>query len=164
MGQVYTFTPQVSGNSGSVTFSIQNPPSWATFDTSTGTLSGTPQAANVGTYSNIVISASDGQGQISLAPFTVTVAQANSGTGNASLSWTAPTTNTDGTVLTDLVGYKIYYGTSASSLSNVLTVSSGVNSYVIEGLASGTWYFAVQSYTSAGTVSALSNVVSKTIT
>jgi hypothetical protein len=163
-GQLYTFTPQVSGVSGSVAFTIQNTPSWATFNASTGTLSGTPQAANVGTYSNIVISASDSQGSSSLPAFTITVAQANSGAGNVTLSWTAPTVNTDGTPLTDLAGYKIYYGTSASSMSNVITVSNGVTSYVIEGLTAGTWYFAVQSYTSTGAQSALSNVVSKTIT
>lgn len=163
-GQLYTFTPQVSGVSGSVAFTIQNTPTWATFNASTGTLSGTPQAANVGTYSNIVISASDSQGSSSLPAFTITVAQANSGAGNVTLSWTAPTVNTDGTPLTDLAGYKIYYGTSASSLSNVVTVSNGVTTYVIEGLTAGTWYFALQSYTSTGTQSALSNVVSKTIT
>lgn len=162
-GQPYSFTPQVSGSTGSVSFSIQNVPAWAAFNASTGTLSGTPQAANVGTYSNIVISASDSQGSSSLPAFTITVAQANSGTGNASLTWTAPTSNTDGTPLTDLAGYKIYYGTSANALTNVVTVANGVTTYVIEGLTAGTWYFAVQSYTTLGTASALSNIVSKNV-
>jgi len=29
----------------------------------------------------------------------------------ATVSWIPPTTNTDGTALTDLAGYKVYYGT-----------------------------------------------------
>jgi len=32
--------------------------------------------------------------------------------GDATLSWTAPGTNTNGSALTDLSGYKLYYGTS----------------------------------------------------
>ena len=164
VGQPYTFTPQVTGSSGTVTFAVQNVPAWATFNPSTGTLSGTPQAANVGTFSNIAISASDSQISSSLPAFSISVAQANSGSGNVSLSWTAPTSNTDGTALTDLAGYKIYYGTSSTNLNTMVTVSNGSTNYVIEGLTAGTWYFAISSYTTVGTESALSNVVSKTVT
>ena len=35
-------------------------------------------------------------------------------TATAELSWNAPTTNTDGTPLTDLAGYKVYMSTSAT--------------------------------------------------
>lgn len=164
VGQPYTFTPQVTGSSGTVTFSVQNVPAWATFNPSTGALSGTPQAANVGTFSNIVISARDSQVSSSLPAFSISVAQANSGSGNVSLSWTAPTSNTDGTPLTDLAGYKIYYGTTSTALNNVVTVTGGVTNYVIEGLTAGTWYFAIRSYTTVGTESPLSNVVSKAVT
>ena len=38
-----------------LTYSIANLPSWATFSTSTGRLTGTPAASNVGTYANIMI-------------------------------------------------------------------------------------------------------------
>jgi hypothetical protein len=164
VGQTYSFAPQVIGGTGTLTFSIQNKPSWATFNASTGTLSGTPQAGNVGTYFNIVISVSDGAGSGSLPSFSITVAQSGSGAGNATVSWTAPTANTDGSALTDLAGYRIYYGTSSNALNNVVPVSIGVTSYVVEGLTSGTWYFAVRAYTTAGTESALSNIASKTIT
>lgn len=163
VGQPYTFTPQVIGGSGTLTFSIQNPPNWATFNSSNGTLSGTPQAGNVGTYSNIVISVSDSTGSGSLPSFSVTVAQPGSGSGNATLSWKAPTSNTNGSSLTDLAGYRIYYGNSTSALNSVVTVSLGVTTYVVEGLTSGTWYFAVRAYTASGTESALSNIESKTI-
>jgi Fibronectin type III domain len=83
---------------------------------------------------------------------------------SATLSWDAPTTNTNGTALTDLAGYRIYYGSSAKELSQSVTINSvGMLTYVIDDLAPGTWYFAVMAVTSAGTESALSNVVEKTI-
>jgi hypothetical protein len=69
-----------------------------------------------------------------------------------------------GTTLTNLAGYKIYYGTDSQSLSQVVQVSSPATlSYVISGLASGTWYFAVAAYTSAGEESAQSTISTKTI-
>ena len=83
----------------------------------------------------------------------------------ADLSWTAPTTNTNGTALTDLAGYIILYGTSPSSLTQTVNLSSaGSTDYVVQNLTSGTWYFAIESYTNSGAVSSLSSVVSKTIT
>lgn len=164
VGQPYTFAPRVIGGSGTLKFSIQNKPSWATFNTSNGALSGTPQSGNVGTYSNIVISVSDSAGSGSLPSFSVTVAQSGSGAGNATVSWTAPTANTDGSALTDLAGYRIYYGTNSNALNEVVPVSNGVTTYVVEGLTSGTWYFAVRAYTATGAESALSNIASKTIT
>jgi hypothetical protein len=86
------------------------------------------------------------------------------GTGTATLSWEAPTTNTDGAPITDLAGYRIYYGTDANNLTaNVQVGSVGLLTYVIDDLGAGTWYFAVKAYTSAGAESSLSQVVSKTI-
>ena len=84
--------------------------------------------------------------------------------GSATLSWQAPTTNTDGAALTDLAGYRIYYGTSATDLSDTIQLTSvGLQTYVIQNLASGTWYFAVTAVASTGVESTLSVVVSKTI-
>jgi hypothetical protein len=77
VGQTYSFTPTASAPSGyTVTFSISGKPGWASFNTSTGRLSGTPTAANVGNYSNIIISARDSAGSASLAPFSLTVSSA----------------------------------------------------------------------------------------
>ena len=163
-GQSYSFTPSVSGTAGSPTFSIRNAPSWASFDATTGKLSGTPQAANAGTYANIVISASDGQATASLPSFSITVAESASGSGSADVSWTPPTTYSNGSTLTDLAGYDIYYGTSPSSLTQKVQVTNvGITNYVVGGLTSGTWYFAVSAYTATGAESSPSNVVSKTI-
>ena len=80
------------------------------------------------------------------------------------MSWTPPTTTADGSTLLNLAGYEIYYGTSPSALTQKIQVTNvGVTTYVISGLTSGTWYFAVTSYTSNGAQSVPSNVVSKTI-
>lgn len=161
-GQSYSFTPSVSDAAGTPTFTIHNAPSWASFNSSTGKLSGTPQAGNAGTYANIVISVNDGRASASLPAFSITVAEA--GTGTAEISWTPPTANTNGSTLTNLGGYDIYYGTSATSLTQKVQITNvGVTNYVIGGLTSGTWYFAVSAYTTAGVQSGLSSVVSKTI-
>lgn len=123
VGQMYSFTPTVQ-NSGRepASFSIQNKPAWMSFSIATGQLTGTPTSADVGTYSNVVISVSNGTATTSLPPFTIAVSQR--GTGMATLSWAAPTTNTDGTPLTDLAGYTIEYGTSSGALDQSVTIAS----------------------------------------
>ncbi len=158
----YSFQPTASDPEGAtLAYSISNKPGWATFSTTTGRLSGTPTAA--GTTSNIVIGVSDGSNSVSLPAFSIAVNSAPA-TGSATLSWVAPTQNTDGTSLGNLAGYRIVYGTSSSALNQTITISNpSVTSYVVEQLASGTWYFAVKAYTSAGAESSQSNVASKTI-
>lgn len=84
-------------------------------------------------------------------------------TGSALLSWTPPTTNSDGSTLTDLAGYKIYYGTSSGSYSQVQTTGPGLSSFVVENLASGTWYFAVSAFDTNGNEGVKSNEASKSI-
>ena len=92
------------------------------------------------------------------------VSATNKSSGTATLSWQAPTTNTDGGALIDLAGYRIYYGTNASDLSESLQLTGlGLQTYVIENLGPGTWYFAIKAVTSTGIESALSDIVSKTI-
>jgi len=86
------------------------------------------------------------------------------GNGVATLSWEAPTTTTTGAALTDLSGYHIYYGIDQNNLSESVSLNGiGIETYVIENLGAGTWYFAIKAVTSAGAESALSDVVSKTI-
>jgi len=85
-------------------------------------------------------------------------------TATASISWVAPTENTDGSKLTDLAGYTIYYGTESSALTQTVQVANpAALGYVVTGLAKGTtWYFQVTSYSSAGEESAPSAITSKT--
>ena len=83
----------------------------------------------------------------------------------APLSWEAPTANTNGPALTDLSGYRIYYGSSPQDLSQSVQVGNvGLETYVIDNLEPGTWYFAVMAVASNGGESALSDIVAKTIT
>ena len=161
----YNFRPTAADADGdSLTFAIANKPSWATFSTTTGQLSGTPASANVGTYSNVTISVSDGRTSATLPAFAIAVNAVSSSTGAATLSWSAPTQNTDGSALTDLAGYRIYYGTNAATLTQMVQVSGvGMSSYVLENLAPSTYYFAIRAYTSGGTESSNSNLVSKLV-
>ena len=82
----------------------------------------------------------------------------------ATLSWDAPTTTTSGGALNDLAGYRIYYGPKAEDLTQTVQLAGvGLQTYMIENLGQGTWYFAIKAVTSRGVESALSNIVSKTI-
>jgi hypothetical protein len=84
--------------------------------------------------------------------------------GSATISWTAPTQNTDGSALTDLAGYEIRFGQTASDLDSILTINGvGSQDRVIENLTKGTWYFSVAARNSQGLVSAHSDPVSKVI-
>ncbi len=85
-------------------------------------------------------------------------------TGIATLSWTPPSENTDGTTITSLVGYRVYYGTSSDALTKTVDVSgSAVTSYEITNLTAGTYYFAIAALAPNGAESALSDTASKTI-
>jgi hypothetical protein len=162
-GSAYAFTPSITAASGAkLTFTVQNAPIWTIFDTTDGRLSGSPSAADVGTYANIIISVGDGTTSLKLAPFSLAVVQ--NATGSAAVSWPAPTLNTNGTALTNLAGYRIYYGQSAASMTQVVQlVGAGVLSYVVTDLLPGTWFFSVEAYSSTGASSNPSAVVSKTI-
>ena len=165
VGTNYSFTPTASdSDGGKLVFSIQNPPSWASFDTTTGRLSGSPKITDTGTTLNILITATDGTAKASLAAFSITVTATPVTPGTATVSWVAPTQNVNGTALTDLAGYNVYYGTNSASLNQKAAVSNaGATAYIVNGLTTGTWYFAVTSYTSSGVESARSPLSSKTI-
>ncbi len=158
IGAAYAFHPAANAAKGStLTFAISNKPAWAAFDAASGTLSGTPIAANVGNYSQISISVSDGVAGASLAPFSISVTQP---AAMVTLAWTSPTLNTNGTSLTDLAGYRIYYGSTSTQLNQVVTVEGAeVTEYVFSELASGTWYFAVTAYDGDKVESGLSAVL-----
>jgi hypothetical protein len=83
--------------------------------------------------------------------------------GTANLSWVAPTTYTDGTPLTNLAGYKVYYGTSPGNYGAPVNVGNQTN-YTATGLGGGSYYFAVTAYDTSGSESGFSNEGSKTIT
>jgi len=162
-GNAYSFTPSASDPDGdTLAFSIANMPGWASFSESTGLLNGTPSAADVGTYANIAITVSDGTTNASLAAFSIEVVA--TATGSATLTWNPPTQNTDGSPLTNLAGYKIYWGTSQGNYTNSVTVNDpGLATYVVDQLTPATWFFTVTAVNSAGMESDYSNVASKQV-
>ncbi|MEQ1579366.1 MAG: putative Ig domain-containing protein [Steroidobacteraceae bacterium] len=162
VGGTYSFTPAASDADGNpLTFSIANKPIWATFNAATGQLSGAPAAGNVATFSGISITVSDGLAIATLAPFAISVAQIS--VGSASLTWVAPTQNTDGTALTNLSGYRVYYGTSATTMTQTVTIANAsISTYVVDNLSPATWYFAVKAIAN-GQESALSKTALKVV-
>jgi hypothetical protein len=171
VGTLYNFQPAArDANGNALTFSISGKPAWARFNKSTGRLYGTPTAEYRRTSSTVTIRVSDGAATVSLPTFTLKVFRAidddppPSSGSPATVSWTPPTTNADGTTLTDLAGYYVMYGKDRTALDKRITISNvGVTRYVIEGLASGTWYFGVEAYNRAGEESPLSSLVKKAI-
>jgi hypothetical protein len=162
-GSDYVFTPTASDPDGqTLSFSVMGEPTWATIDTSTGVLSGTPGAGDVGLTEGIVITVSDGTAYASLPAFSLAVVQA--ATGSATVSWLPPTERTDGSALTNLAGYHIRYGTKPTELLQTIELNgSGLTSFTVEGLTPGDWYFGVSAFDTAMVESATSNVGSKKI-
>jgi hypothetical protein len=162
-GTAYSFQPTAADpNSDTLSFTIVNRPSWATFDSATGRLQGTPAASDLGTTSGIVITVSDGAASAALPAFNIAV-QAIA-TGSATLSWTPPTQNSDGSPLTDLAGFKLRWGTSAGSYPSSVTINNpGITTYIVENLTPNTYHFVATAFDTAGNESVYSNPASKTI-
>jgi len=164
-GGTYSFQPTVSNANGNpLSFSIRNKPAWASFSSSTGHLSGTPGTGDVGTYGNIVISVSDGALSASLAAFSVVVQAAPVQTGSLSLQWTAPVTRADGTPLSlsEIDGYRIYYGASSGNYPNSIEVAdSSAQGVTITDMPAGTYYLVMTTYDVSGNESAYSSMVTK---
>jgi hypothetical protein len=98
------------------------------------------------------------------AQLTAAVTIAASAPASLTLTWSAPTENTDGSALTDLAGYYIYFGNSPTAMTQQVSLDSvGSLSYVFTDLSSGTWYFEVIAVNSAGVQSAASEPVAATI-
>ena len=89
-----------------------------------------------------------------------------SGTGSATLTWNAPTQNSDDTDLEDLDRYVIYYGPVSGSLAYSVTVQDpSATTYIVESLRVNISYmFAITAVNSNGVESDISNMVIKLIT
>jgi hypothetical protein len=150
-------TINFTANQTSATGSLTPVLTWSTTPvasscTASGAWSGTKFASGSETLATITASKS----------YTLTCAW---GSGTANISWVAPTQNTDGSALTNLKGFRIVYGTSASALNLSQSVDSATaRSATVAALGSGTWYFAVRAVNTAGAESDNSAVVTRTIT
>jgi hypothetical protein len=165
VGQAYSFQPSATNTENATpTFAISGAPKWTTFSSTTGRLSGTPTSADVGMTQNIIVQVSNGKSTAALAAFAITVAAAGSSTGSASLTWVAPTQNTDGSVLANLSGYVIHYGTASQTYTSTITITNpGLTRYVVVDLAAGKYFFSMTATTANGAESSPSAEASTTI-
>jgi Putative Ig domain len=166
VGQAYSFQPAARDPQGDrLTFSLLNKPAWLSINTTTGAIAGVPNSTGVGTYRNVVLTASNGSASAHLPAFSITVrapaaAAAVEASSTVTLDWVPPTENTDFSALTDLAGYRIYYGAKPTSLNQRIQVANpGLTRYVVDNLNTGTWYFALTAYNRAGRESALSGII-----
>ena len=163
VGTPLDFTPTVNNPGGvALSFTASNLPGWVAINGSTGQVTGTPGAADVGTYSNIRVTVSGGGQSVTSPAYSISVVSAAS--GSAQLSWIPPTQRTDGSALTNLAGYRVHYGTAAGSYTHSVQIpNKSITSVVIEDLTATRWYFAVKAYNTSGVESAFSASVNKLI-
>lgn len=164
-GNAYAFQPVAEDfDNDLLTFTVTNLPAWATFDAGSGRLSGTPGDSDAGTYTDIRITVSDGTTTASIGPFSIQVVGNTGVQSSVTLSWVAPTENEDGSSLTDLAGYKVYWGTSPGNYTQSVTINNAsVSTYVIDNISPGTYEFVATSFNLAGVESAFSSPASKTV-
>ncbi len=108
----------------------------------------------------------------SLAAFALCLSASPANAGDAALTWTLATQNTDGSAIpasgpTSLAATRVEWGTCSGSAFGTVagqqTVATPATTYTITGLAAGVWCFRAYSRTVAGLESAPTNVVTKTI-
>lgn len=143
VGVAFEMQPTVSDTgTGKLTFSVQNLPAWATFDSASGRITGTPATSDVGEYEGITITMADAAQRAATSPFSITVIGA--ATGVATLKWETPPIKVDGSPLDDLAGYRIVYGHTADDLDHSVFISDPKQtSFEFTTLDNGIWYFAV---------------------
>jgi hypothetical protein len=83
--------------------------------------------------------------------------------GDRWLRWQAPTQNVDGSPITDLAGYVVYWGTQSRSYTGSHTIKSPSVTKWRANVAPGTYYFALTAVDGEGNESGYSNEVRKSI-
>ena len=156
-GATYWFQPIVADPDGdTLDFTLSNAPAWLSlaFDS----LVGSPTDSDVGLYSGIVLTVSDGTYTDVLGPFHIEVVDA--ATLKATLDWSTPTTNDDGTPLNDLAGFTLNYGQQDGVYPYTVDVPDPLAiSHTVDELVPGTYYFVAKAYNAVGASSDPSNVV-----
>lgn len=86
------------------------------------------------------------------------------GVGSVALNWAPPTHNEDGSQLTDLAGYKIYWGTTPGSFPNSVTINDPqTTTYVVDNLSPGTYEFVATAFNTSNVESAYSSPATKVV-
>ena len=157
VGETYSFTPAANDADGdTLTFSIANQPGWASFDSTDGSLTGTPAPGDVASYPAISISVSDGTASASLSDFSIDVNPQPS--GSVLLTWTPPTQSADGSQLDDLARYRVRWGVTSGNYQNVQSVEDpNATNATVSSLSPGTYFFVVTAVDLSNNESVFSN-------
>ena len=160
--QWYSFRPVANNTNGTTPrFGISNQPRWSIFNSATGEVMGTPSSGDIGVYHGVTVTVTAGT-QMRAMSFDVEVVQV--GTNSIMISWLAPTENEDGTPLTNLAGYRIRYGPQSGNYTSMVNITNpGLASYVINGLAGGTYYLVLSAVNTSGGESTNSNEAQLTL-
>jgi len=152
VGATFDYQPVAQDpESDTLRFTAVNLPTWASLDSTSGRISGTPGSNDAGLYESISITVADATHKVVTAPFSITVNPALGGTGVASLQWETPPSKVSGEPLDDLAGYRILYGRSSSDLDHSVLITDPANtSFQVSSLTPGVWYFAVVAFSSNG--------------
>jgi hypothetical protein len=100
------------------------------------------------------------------ATSTASGTSAASSAKSVTLSWSAPTQNSDGSSLTNLAGYTLHYGTSSQDYTGSIQITSpSATSYVVSdgNFPAGTYYFAISAYNAQQLSSPLSSEITVTL-
>ena len=159
-----TLTYYIAGwnSTGKVTVTLAGAPTYTTTFSSSTTFSRVVtlkfRADAPGTL-RVTYSQTAGTGSINMQA--AALSQAASST---ILTWAAPALNSDGSPLTDLAAFKVYWGTTQGAYSQSTKIASATaRTYTVNGLTTGKWYFVVTALNSTGDESPYSSVWSKTI-
>jgi fibronectin type III domain protein len=159
-----TLTYYIAGwnSSGKVTVTLPGAPTYTTTFSSTTTYSRVITVkfrADAPSTLRVTYTQTAGSGSINMQA--AALSQAASST---ILSWAAPALNSDGSPLTNLAAFKVYWGTTQGTYSQSTKISSATaRTYTVNGLTTGKWYFVVTALNSNGDESPYSNVWSKTV-
>lgn len=170
VGATFDYQPEAQDpESDTLRFTASNLPTWASFDSTSGRISGTPGSNDAGLYESISITVADATHLVVTAPFSIAVnpavnAALELGSGVAALQWEIPPSKVSGEPLDDLAGYRILYGRGSSDLDHsVMITDPATTSYQFSTLTSGVWYFAVVAVSSGGLEGPPTTLASKSI-
>lgn len=169
-----TLTYYIGGwnSTGRVTVTLAGAPTYTTTFTSSTTFSRVVTLrfrADSATTLRVTYTQTAGGGSINMQAAALSGAAGAAGaapaaSGSTTLSWQPPARNLDGSSLTDLAGFNVYWGTTKGNYAYSARVGSvATRTHTITGLGKGTWYFVVTALNSAGIESPYSNVWSKVV-
>jgi hypothetical protein len=153
--QTVNLTGRVSGNKSPIYTSL----TWSTSGATSCAASSSPVDSTWN--GTVALSGSKTVGPIYTSTTYILTCSA-SGSNSASLNWSPPYYNTDGTVLTDLAGFKLYEVLSSGPVL-LTTVAAIVNSAAINGLSAGTHTYYITAFNVKGVESSPSSQGSKIV-